>query len=121
MNIRNETWLRPYFQALAAVVAFILLVQPFARSDSLFHRSAYLAILVAFFAAIFVIAYLIWPAARPVKGRQFAVIAVLFVAVGIVTWGPFLPRGGYLAPEVLALGYLVYLAVRRLRAHPRPR
>lgn len=121
MNIRHETWMRPYFQVLVAVVAFVLLGQPFARSDNLFHRSVYLAILVAFFAAIFVVAYVIWPTPRPVKAKQFAIIALLFVAVGIVTWGPFLSRGGYLAPEVLAFGYLVFLAVKRLRAHPRPR
>lgn len=121
MNIRHETWLRPYFQVLAAVFAFILLGQPFARSDSSFHRSAYLAVMVGFFAAVFVLAYVIWPVTRPAKAKQFAIVAVLFVAVGLVTWGPWLSRGGYLAPEMLAFGYVIYLAVKRLRAHPRPR
>ena len=124
MEIRGDARLRIWFQFLMAIIAFILLGQPFARPDSLTHRSIYLAIMVGFFGVIFVVAYAIWPreSDRSLHVRRFVVVALLFALVSYATWEPWLSRfprserisngiviaaGGFAAPLILLIIYII--------------
>ena len=126
---------RIYFQALIVVVAFILLGEPFARSDSFIHRSIYIAILLSFFGGNYLLAYELWPIDKGNSPdmKRIGILAILFAAVSLLIWQPVLSRfpgleyvldkialagNGYAAFGGLILIYLVMLWARR-RGRPK--